>query len=83
MEYFNLDVSKIQERCKERGDIKHVRFPIRCVPVARDDRINLISFPICIVVVFVHTRGSCHNQSLSLSGSRAALTDSMDLLQGL
>ena len=29
MEYFNLDVSKIQERCEERGDIKHVRFPIR------------------------------------------------------
>jgi hypothetical protein len=29
MEYFNLDVSKIQERCRERGDIKHVRFPIR------------------------------------------------------
>ena len=29
MEYFNLDISKVQERCEQRGDIKHVRFPIR------------------------------------------------------
>ncbi len=29
MEYFNLDVIPIQQRCEERGDIKHVRFPIR------------------------------------------------------
>ncbi|KAF5840147.1 protein-tyrosine phosphatase-like protein [Dunaliella salina] len=28
MAYFNLDLRPIQERCKERGDIKHVRFPI-------------------------------------------------------
>lgn len=31
MEYFNLDISKVQERCEQRGDIKHVRFPIRQV----------------------------------------------------
>lgn len=29
MEYFSLDITAIQERCKERGDIEHVRFPIR------------------------------------------------------
>ncbi|GIL97365.1 hypothetical protein Vretimale_3018 [Volvox reticuliferus] len=29
MAYFNLDIEPIQARCKERGDIKHVRFPIR------------------------------------------------------
>ncbi|KAG2491413.1 hypothetical protein HYH03_010202 [Edaphochlamys debaryana] len=29
MEYFSLDIKPIQERCAERGDIKHVRFPIR------------------------------------------------------
>ncbi len=29
MAYFNLDIKPIQERCAERGDIKHVRFPIR------------------------------------------------------
>jgi hypothetical protein len=28
MEYFGIDVSAIQERCKEVG-IKHVRFPVR------------------------------------------------------
>ncbi|GFR41929.1 hypothetical protein Agub_g2722 [Astrephomene gubernaculifera] len=29
MEYFSLDIRPIQARCAERGDIKHVRFPIR------------------------------------------------------
>ncbi|GLI59461.1 hypothetical protein VaNZ11_001341 [Volvox africanus] len=29
MAYFNLDIQPIQAHCKERGDIKHVRFPIR------------------------------------------------------
>ncbi len=29
MAWFNLDIKPIQERCAERGDIKHVRFPIR------------------------------------------------------
>lgn len=29
MEYFNIDIAAIQARCKERGDIKHVRFPVR------------------------------------------------------
>ncbi|KXZ48593.1 hypothetical protein GPECTOR_26g496 [Gonium pectorale] len=29
MAYFSLDVKPIQARCEERGDIKHVRFPIR------------------------------------------------------
>lgn len=29
MAYFNLDITAIQARCAERGDIKHVRFPIR------------------------------------------------------
>jgi len=28
MAYFNLDLQPILDRCKERGDIKHVRFPI-------------------------------------------------------
>ena len=28
MAYFNLDILPIQERCQQRGDIKHVRFPI-------------------------------------------------------
>lgn len=29
MAYFSLDVGPIQKRCEERGDIKHVRFPVR------------------------------------------------------
>lgn len=29
MEYFGLDIKAIQARCKERGDIQHVRFPVR------------------------------------------------------
>lgn len=29
MAYFNLDLDPILQRCQERGDIKHVRFPIR------------------------------------------------------
>ncbi len=29
MAYFDLDVKPIIERCKQRGDIKHVRFPVR------------------------------------------------------
>eukprot|EP00798_Chlamydomonas_sp_ICE-L_P008085 gene8085-1327_t len=29
MEYFSLDIVPIQERAKERGDIQHVRFPVR------------------------------------------------------
>ncbi|GLC68762.1 hypothetical protein PLESTF_000734000 [Pleodorina starrii] len=29
MAYFNLDLAPIQARCAERGDVKHVRFPIR------------------------------------------------------
>ncbi len=28
MAYFNLDLQPILDRCKQRGDIKHVRFPI-------------------------------------------------------
>ena len=29
MAYFDLDISPIIARCQERGDIKHVRFPVR------------------------------------------------------
>jgi protein-tyrosine phosphatase len=29
MDYFNLDLKPIQDRCAERGDIRHVRFPVR------------------------------------------------------
>ena len=29
MAYFDLDIKPIIERCKQRGDIKHVRFPVR------------------------------------------------------
>lgn len=29
MEYFSLDINPIIQACEERGDIKHVRFPIR------------------------------------------------------
>ena len=29
MAWFNLDVSPIEARCKERGDIQHIRFRIR------------------------------------------------------
>ena len=29
MAYFDLDINPIFERCKQRVDIKHVRFPIR------------------------------------------------------
>ena len=29
MAYFSLDINLILKRCQERGDIKHVRFPIR------------------------------------------------------
>ena len=29
MAYFDLDINPIIERCKQRGDIKHIRFPIR------------------------------------------------------
>jgi hypothetical protein len=32
MEYFNLDIVPIQERCKERGDIKHVRCELCHMP---------------------------------------------------
>lgn len=28
MAYFNLDLQPILDRCQQRGDIKHVRFPI-------------------------------------------------------
>lgn len=31
MAYFSLDINPIITRCQERGDIKHVRFPIRCI----------------------------------------------------
>lgn len=29
MAYFSLDINPIIKRCQARGDIKHVRFPIR------------------------------------------------------
>lgn len=29
MEYFDLDINPIIQRCKERGDVKHVRVPVR------------------------------------------------------
>jgi hypothetical protein len=29
MAYFDIDIEAIRARCAERGDIKHVRFPIR------------------------------------------------------
>lgn len=29
MDYFKIDIEAIRERCRERGDIKHVRFPVR------------------------------------------------------
>lgn len=29
LDYFNIDVKAIADRCAERGDIRHVRFPIR------------------------------------------------------
>ena len=29
MAYFDLDINPIIERCKQRGDVKHIRFPIR------------------------------------------------------
>ena len=29
MAYFDLDINPIIERCNQRGDIKHVRFPVR------------------------------------------------------
>ena len=29
MAYFDLDIHPIIDRCKQRGDIKHIRFPIR------------------------------------------------------
>lgn len=29
MAYFDLDINPIIQQCKQRGDIKHVRFPIR------------------------------------------------------
>ncbi len=36
MAYFDLDVNPILERCKQRGDVQHVRHRIRCAtPVCR------------------------------------------------
>ena len=29
MAYFDLDIKPIIDRCKQHGDIKHVRFPVR------------------------------------------------------
>ncbi|KAI8476474.1 MAG: phosphatases II [Monoraphidium minutum] len=29
MDYFSIDIAAIRARCAERGDIKHVRFPVR------------------------------------------------------
>lgn len=29
MAYFDLDINPIIDHCKQRGDIKHVRFPVR------------------------------------------------------
>jgi hypothetical protein len=29
LDYFNIDIKAIAERCDQRGDIRHVRFPIR------------------------------------------------------
>lgn len=29
LDYFSVDITSIQKRCQERGDIQHVRCPIR------------------------------------------------------
>lgn len=29
LDYFGVDIAAIQDRCNERGDIKHLRLPIR------------------------------------------------------